>query len=297
MEFNEGAQLDTSQIDDRRGSGGGAFGGGIPMGRMAGGGGVIGIIITVIFLLISRGGGGGGVQLPGMQMGGQQVGDNTNLSASCRTGGDANQKEDCRMVGVVNSVQKYWSSALPGYRSVKTVFFSNQTNTGCGGATSATGPFYCPNDTTVYLDLTFFDELRSRFGAKGGPFAQAYVVAHEYGHHVQNLTGVLGRAQDGSTGPTSSSVRIELQADCYAGVWTNHAEQTGYIKDLTQADIDDGLNAAAAVGDDHIQETMQGRVTPEKFTHGTSSQRQRWFSEGYRSGDPKVCDTFQATSL
>ncbi|HYH49038.1 MAG TPA: neutral zinc metallopeptidase [Acidimicrobiia bacterium] len=278
MRFRRGAQLDSSQVSDRRG-----------MGPVAlGGGGLVGLIVLVIQLL-SGGGGEGG--LPSQLQFGQ---DGSDLSSECRTGEDANQREDCRIVAVINSVQAHWKTNLPEYRPATTVFFSGATGTGCGNASSAVGPFYCAADEHVYIDLSFYDELRSRFGATGGPFAEAYVIAHEYGHHVEHQLGVLERARSGDTGPQSAAVRVELMADCLAGMWARGAVATGFVEELTDADIRDGLDAAAAIGDDRIQEHLQGRVNPESWTHGSSEQRQRWFTTGYRSTvtSPSGCDTF-----
>ena len=275
MRFRSDAQLDTSQVSDRRGMGGLAVGGG----------GIIGLVFLLVQLLGGGGGGGEGVNEPVGKL-------DSDLSSECRTGADANQKDDCRIVGVINSVQSFWRQTLPGYQEADTVFFSGSTNTGCGFATSSVGPFYCPLDQKVYIDLGFYDDLRARFGAQGGPFAEAYVIAHEYGHHVENLTGVLERSRDGSTGPRSSGVRVELQADCLAGMWARGAVSTGFIEELTEADIRDGLDAAAAIGDDRIQETAGGRVEPESWTHGSSEQRMRWFTTGYGTTDIRGCDTF-----
>lgn len=287
MRFRRDARLDASQVQDRRGM--------RPGGMAAIGGGGIGGIVVLLLLMLSGGGGGGALgSLDGLVV---DQGTPNDLSDECRTGADANERDDCRIVGVVNSVQAYWSDGYDGYRPAQTVFFSGGVSTGCGNATSAVGPFYCPADSTIYIDLGFYDDLRSRFGATGGPFAEAYVIAHEYGHHVQNLTGVLSRNRERDTGPTSAAVRIELQADCYAGAWAAGAVRTGYIEPLTDASIADGLNAAAAIGDDRIQETMTGEVNPHTWTHGSSEQRQRWFMVGYESDDPAACDTFATDDL
>jgi predicted metalloprotease len=178
------------------------------------------------------------------------------------------------------------------------VLYDRATVTSCGTGQSAMGPFYCPADHKVYLDLTFWNELSSRFGAKG-EFARAYVISHEIGHHIQALTGSSDQARRmGARGATSGSVRLELQADCYAGVWAAHAPQAskGTIA-ISRSDIEDGLGAAAAVGDDTIQKQTQGQVVPDSFTHGSAAQRMRWFGKGYEAGDPKACDTFGAASL
>jgi uncharacterized protein len=289
MRFRPRARLDPGQVQDQRGMRGGR--------GIAVGGGAGTILIVVVLALLGVNVPGGGSDPYSLGTGGSSSDSAGDLSAACRTGSDANQRDDCRIVAVVNSVQAYWSDHMEGYREAPTRFFSGQTNTGCGAATSAVGPFYCPTDQTIFIDLDFYDELRSRFGARGGAFAEAYVIAHEYGHHVQHLLGTDDRVGGDREGETSASVRLELQADCYAGVWAANAVETEFVEELTAADIADGLDAAAAIGDDRIQERSTGRVDRESWTHGSSASRQRWFDTGYRTGDPNRCDTFSATQL
>ncbi len=300
MKFNPDADLDTSGVEDTRGSGRG--GGGLLPGGMGipVGGGISGIILLVVILLLNGTFSGGGSSEPEAQ--------NTapgNLS-SCESGKDLATNKDCRFVFYQNSIEGFWAAELPRrgkkYTRAPMRVFSDSVNTGCGPATAAVGPFYCPPDKRVYLELGFFKTLQTDLGAKGGDFAEAYVVAHEYGHHIQNLYGILGQIKS-REGPTSDAVRSELQADCLAGIWTNHATtvptKSGkpLITELTEDDISRGLDAAAAVGDDRIQEKTQGQVNPESFSHGTAEQRMKWFKAGMDSGDMTTCDTWSADAL
>ncbi|HYY07250.1 MAG TPA: neutral zinc metallopeptidase [Actinomycetota bacterium] len=285
MRFRKRAKLDPTQVEDRRGM----SGRGVAVG---GGAGVVGVVLLLVFTLL----GGDNIDpnvlrdLEGAIVGGQQQ--QGDVIEECRSGADAAKSRDCRLIATVNSIQDYWSRRIQGYTGANTVFFSGSTSTGCGAATSDVGPFYCPHDDHVYIDLGFFQELESRFGAEGGPFAEAYVLAHEYGHHAQDLLGILDRVRGDQTGPQSAAVRSELQADCFAGAWAAHATERGAIEAIGEDAIAQALDAAAAVGDDRIQRETQGQVNREAWTHGSSEQRQHWFLTGYRSGDPNACDTF-----
>jgi predicted metalloprotease len=294
MTFNEGMQIDTSNTSTSGGGGGRGI---------AIGGGVGGLLVVVVALFL---GVDPSTVLPQQgQATSQQAGGGSNYDLTkCKTGADANKYLECRIVATGNSVDGVWSQLLKGYRPPKMRLFSNRVNTACGPATTAVGPFYCPGDKTAYFDTTFFQTLVDQFGSSGGPLAQEYVVAHEYGHHVQDLLGDIGRAQQGPGGAEGNGVRTELQADCYAGVWAHYAsttkqEGTGvpFLQPLSDKDIADALSAASSVGDDRIQKEMQGRVNPESWTHGSSAERQKWFTIGYQTGDPKKCDTFNAASL
>jgi predicted metalloprotease len=315
MTFNPNARLDVSQVEGRLGSGGGGFGGG----GIRIGGGIGGLILLVLVLIFGGNGllGDGGTtdtgagQLPAQALSPEQVAaagqvDPSQLS-QCKTGADANRNDVCLIVATVNSVQDYWSKTLPqygtDYEPVKTVVYQGQTRSGCGTADSQVGPFYCPLDSKVYIDASFFQELQSQFGADGGQLAKEYVIAHEYGHHIQDQLGILNRAQQDPQGANSGSVRIELMADCLAGTWVKHATETTdaqgvpLLEPVTQQDIQSALSAASAVGDDRIQEKMQGRVTPETWTHGSAEARMHWFTQGYRTGDLNQCDTFAVSQV
>jgi len=291
MTFNEGMRIDTSTTSSSGGGGGR---------RMAIGGGIGGLVVLVVALFL-------GVD-PGNVMSQQQIAPQEEAPgfdlSQCRTGADANNIVQCRVIATGNSVDGVWQQLLQGYQRPQVRLFSGQVDTGCGPATSDVGPFYCPVDQTAYFDTDFFQVLKNEFGSSGGPLAQEYVVAHEFGHHVQNLLGDIGRAQQGAQGAQGNSVRTELQADCYAGVWAHYAaitkqQSTGvpYLEPLSDKDIADALSAASSVGDDRIQQQATGRVNPESWTHGSSEQRQKWFTVGYQTGDPNKCDTYNAPDL
>ncbi len=274
------------------------------MGRMGGGkvaGGGLGLIGLLLALFLGGGnilgGGGGGGGGFGIDPGTGQFGTTPGATSNGLDGApdpDAQLKDFVTFVveDVQGSWQDQFQTAGKPYEVTTLVLFEEGVDTGCGAASSATGPFYCPADHKVYLDLGFFRELSTRFGAPGD-FAQAYVVAHEFGHHVQNLLGVNAQVQRASAkdpGKANAlSVRLELQADCFAGVWAHSAYQENLLE---AGDLEEGLDAAAAVGDDRIQKEATGRIDEKAFTHGTSAQRKDWFQKGYRSGNPDACDTF-----
>ncbi|WP_169165735.1 KPN_02809 family neutral zinc metallopeptidase [Cellulomonas taurus] len=297
MTFQQGGQFEGGRVQTRRGGGRGR--------GVAIGGGVGGLVVVLLVALLGgdptqllSGDGGGGTEEQG-------------VIAACDAE-QANSQRECRLNATIEALDTYWTDALPAAGVAVSpeqvqpgvVSFDQATSTGCGQASSSTGPFYCPPDRTIYLDLGFYDLLSSQYGASGGSLAEMYVVAHEYGHHIQQLTGVFDRTDRSGTGDDSDSVRVELQADCYAGLWAGHAAttedpQTGvtYLEPISQTELADALSAAAAVGDDHIQQQSGGGVNPDSWTHGSSEQRQRWFTTGYEQGTLGACDTFAAATL
>lgn len=253
----------------------------------AGGVGLLGIIALIAGPLL-------GIDLTGL-LGGSGDGTGTGEPAGgsviedCLTGEDANENVDCRVASSQLALDGYWAEQVPSYRPPELVIVDGATSSSCGTASNQVGPFYCPPDETVYIDPTFFQLMQQQFGASAGNLAQLYIVGHEWGHHVQYITGVMDRYPSNGTGPDSNGVRVELQADCYAGAWigqmTTQKDKNGvpYLQAPTDAQVEDALNAANTVGDDNIQE-QSGSVNPESFTHGTSVQRKYWFANGYQNG-------------
>jgi predicted metalloprotease len=305
MRFNPKARVGRGQVDSR--GGGGGFGGGLGGGGMrmpipTGGGGKLGlgtVVVIVLFIAVSMCTGNGVIPGGG---GTQQATDGQ--STQCETGADANAHPyDCGVDLLTTSIQDYWSRAYPQqtdrqYEQIQTVKYSGQTSSGCGTASSAMGPFYCPNDQKVYIDTSFMEQmLQGQLGARGGAFALAYVLAHEYGHHIEDQLGILGQIRT-QQGADSDSVKVELMADCLAGAWAKSATTTKdangevIIEDLTQDDIARAIDAAKAVGDDRIQKQSSGRVNPEAWTHGSSEQRMHWFNVGLEEGTIDACNTF-----
>jgi len=285
----------SDYVDDRRGRR--ATGG-----MVAGGGGILGVVIAVVLALAGGGGGGGaGVDVTDIlgQLGTPAGPAQADPNIETGTGGEADDATEDFMRAVMNSLQDdFWPTRLEGYQPTTLVLFTDAVNTGCGQAPAAVGPFYCPGDQTAYIDLSFFDDLRTRFGADG-EFAQAYVIAHEVGHHVQNLQGTSATVQQAprseQEGAEGLSVRLELQADCYAGLWAGTVFGEGQDIELTRQDIADALEAAAAIGDDRLQQQAGAPVNPESWTHGSSAQREEWFERGFEArGDVGLCDTFNS---
>ena len=282
MTFNDNASVGGSSAR-RRGGGAAIAGGGI-----AG----IGAIAVLLFQLFT------GTDISGLVGGGGAIGGGEESEIEqCETGADANARDDCRLAAGQLVLDEFWERELRGYTPPQLIIVDGATGTQCGTASNQTGPFYCPPEQTVYVDPTFFGLLRERFDATAGPLAQLYVLAHEYGHHVQHIAGIMEANPNNGSGPDSNGVRLELQADCFAGAWvgdmTEQVDENGvpFMEPPTQQQIADAINAAQTVGDDHIQKESGGVVNPESWTHGSSEQRQRWFETGYRGG-VEACETF-----
>jgi predicted metalloprotease len=295
MTFQEGGNFDAGRVR-KRGPG---------KGGVAVGGGVGGIAVVALILILQATGNNDLANVVNQVAGGQGGGQQAESTLPACSATEANSNRECRLEGSIESLDTYWSAAVPSaFSQPGVITFSQATSTGCGNASSASGPFYCPPDQTIYLDVSFYDDMESQLGAEDGPLAEMYVVAHEYGHHIQQITGVMDQANRQGTGAESDSVRTELQADCYAGMWVGDATETidpdtgkPFLNPISQEQLQNALGAASAVGDDHIQQQSGGGVNPDAFTHGTSEQRQRWFTTGYEQGTLEACDTFAADSL
>ena len=304
VDFDD-SRVDVSGVSDRRGGGGGF---GMPVAVGGGGLGILGLVLYLVVGVLGGGGGGGtGVDLSGLQPGvlgdGARAGGESSerLSERCNAEGAIERYDDCFVIKVWNEANEVWAAELPtatgaSYAEPGLVFFSGATRTGCGPASSSVGPFYCPPDRSLFIDLDFLRQLQTQFGAQGR-YATAYIVAHEVGHHLQTLLGTeeqVRRAQQARPDQQNAlSVALELQADCYAGVWGRQADERGNLS-VTQAELAQAQAAAAAVGDDRIQQRTSGRVDPESWTHGSAEARRTWYTRGFTSGDPAVCDTFRA---
>lgn len=282
MKFDD-QNVDASQLQDQRGGRGG-MSRGTAVGAGVGGVGILGLLIALIF--------GGALPQNTASAPAPAADTTSDVATRCNQPGAIEQYDDCYIVKIFNETNEIWAGQVSNYQRPTLVLFERGVRTACGPASSDTGPFYCPGDGKVYIDLGFMKQLQRQLGAEGRN-AQAYIVAHEVGHHIQNITGTERRArqlQQQNRGRANEiSVRLELQADCYAGVWAATAARQGILE---PGDIEEGLGAAAAVGDDRLQKMATGRVSPESWTHGSSEQRMQWFRRGFDAGDASACDTF-----
>jgi predicted metalloprotease len=291
--------IDVSGVDDRRGGTSGGI-------AIAGGAGLVAVIVLLLNLVLGQGG-GASAALPPVDTApraGASAESREQLHQRCSESGALDRYTDCRLIKIYTIADQVWRDEFARrgieYSSPRLAFFTDQTQTGCGPASAEVGPFYCPADREIYFELGFLDVLQQKFGA-GGDYAQAYIAAHEFGHHLQTLLGIEPQVrqiqQREPALANEFSVAMELQADCFAGVWATLSDRAASGIDLTQDNITEALDAAAAVGDDRIQAKVQGRVDPEGFTHGTAAQRRQWFATGYQRGTIDACNTFQALGL
>ena len=280
-------RVDTSGVELRGRGRGAALGGGV---------GLTGLLIYLLINLLGGGGGLGALQIPGNTEIAGTGEDVAEMQERCNQEGAIEHHNDCFLVKIYNEINEIWASRIDGYEQPRLAFYEEAVDTGCGSASSQVGPFYCPADQEIYIDLGFLRQLQERFGAPGR-YAQAYIMAHEVGHHLQTLLGteqeVRAAQQSSPSRANQLSIRMELQADCYAGVWGRIADDQGTVS-ITEAELDEALNAAAAVGDDRIQQKTQGRVDPESWTHGSARDRRTWYLRGYQSASVDSCDTFAA---